>query len=277
MTIIEDYFAIVPLPFPFHFYGDSYDAVSVTENGFVILGSSTEGDFAHYPIPSTSGPGKLLAPFWVDFNADADGAAYLYYFDAAQHRFIIEWDSASFYIWPDRRATFEVILYDPAFYETETGDGPVLFQYERADFVMYCTVGIENDDENDGLQYLFNTVLDSHAAGVAPGRSICFFPRLTPTGPTSAELPDAFFLAPCWPNPFNPTTTFEWTMPRSAQVHLEIFDILGRHVATVAEGKWSAGTHRVTFDGHHLATGIYFARLRCDGAIIQSRKILLLK
>jgi subtilisin family serine protease len=277
MTIIEDYLTFIQLPFIFRFYGDSYDTVSVSENGFAVLGASIEGDFGHYPIPSTSGPGNLLAPFWVDFLADADGAAYVYYFDAAEHRFIIEWDSASFFAWPDRRATFEIILYDPEHYETETGDGPILFQYKRVDFDMYCTVGIENAAEDDGIQYLFNTVLDSHAAGIEPGRSIYFLPHLVSAEPVSAKLPDVFSLAPCYPNPFNPTTTFEWTMPRVAQVRLEIFDILGRHVATVVEGKWPAGLHRHTFDGRHLATGIYFARLRCDGTVVQSRKILLLK
>jgi len=277
LNIVEDQLTQIPLPFIFQFYGESYDSVGITENGFIVLGVSSEGSYPHYPIPSTSGPGMMVAPFWTDFRGTADGAAYVYYFDAAEHRFIIEWDSAEFFWWPEDRATFEVVLYDPEHYETETGDGPILFQYKRVDFDMYCTVGIENAAEDDGIQYLFNTLLDSHAVGIAASRSIYFSTRLSSVTSSHAELPDVFYLAPCYPNPFNPTTTFEWTMPRVAHVRLEIFDILGRHVATVVEGKWPAGLHRYTFDGRHLATGIYFARFRADGAIVQSRKMLLLK
>jgi hypothetical protein len=277
LEMVEDVMATVRLPFTFRFYGALYDTLSVSENGFVILGASGEGDFTHYPIPSSSGPGNLLAPFWSDFLAGANGASYAYYFDIAQHRFIMEWDSNSFYHWPASQVTCELVLYDPAYHETETGDGPILFQYKKVDFDMQCTVGIENHDETDGIQYLFNTDLDSHAAGVVPGRSIYFVPHLVSAEPVSPTLPDAFSLSPCWPNPFNPTTTFEWTMPRSAEIRLEIFDILGRHVITLVDGRYQAGLHRYTFDGRYLASGIYFARLQCDGAIVQSRKILLLK
>lgn len=278
LTFFEDQLVQLPLPFVFQFYGESCDTVSVTENGFVVLGVSAEGSWPHYPIPSTSGPGRLLAPFWTDFESDAEGAAYAYHFDAARHRFVIEWDSVRFYWWPEHRATFEVILYDPAFYGTETGDGAILFQYKRIDFDMFSTVGIENGAEDDGIQYLFNTVLDSHAAGVARGRSIYFTTGYVSfSAPARVGLPDAFYLTPCWPNPFNPITTFEWGMPRAARVHLEVFNILGRRVAVVTEGTYLAGVHRHSFDGRDLATGIYFARLSCDGAIVQSRKMVLIK
>ncbi len=277
-TISEDQFTQLTLPFTFVYYGEPCDVVNVTENGFAVPGQTAEGDWQHYPIPSTSGPGRLLAPFWTDIDADASGAAYAYYFDEPNHRFIIEWDSVQFWSWSHRRATFEVILYDPAHHETLTGDGSFQFQYKKVDFDMACTVGMENADETDGIQYLYNTVLDSNAAGIGAGRSIYFttgdivFSELV-----SGNLPGEFYLAPCWPNPFNPTTTFEWGMPKAADVRLEIFDILGRRAIVLVDGNYTAGVHRATFDGSALATGIYFARLQANGRIIQNRKMLLIK
>ncbi|MBM3324457.1 MAG: T9SS type A sorting domain-containing protein, partial [Calditrichaeota bacterium] len=277
LSLEEDELTTVPLPFNFVFYGNSYDTLSVTENGFVVFGASQEGDWQHYPIPSVSGPGRLAAPLWTDFLADADGASYAYYFDASAHRFIIEWNSALFFSWDHRRATFQVILYDPQFYGTLTGDGPILFQYGRVDFDMYCAVGIENGSENDGIQYLFNTTLDSHAAGLCSGRSILFSPPRTSAVPLAKGVPSTFYFAPCWPNPFNPKTTFEWGMPKAAQIRMEVFDILGRRTAVIAEGFYPAGNHRRTFDGSGLPTGVYFVRLDCDGISSQTQKILLLK
>jgi subtilisin family serine protease len=277
LNLVEDTPTILPLPFTFVFYGNSYDTVSVTENGFVALGESHQIGSQHFPIPSTSGPGGFLAPFWADFLAAGEGNAYIYYFDAAQHRFIIEWDSTQFYAWNNRRATFEAILYDPAFHPTGSGDGPILFQYKQVDFDMYCTVGIENPAESDGIQYLFNTVLDSNAAGITAGRSIYFAPRRVSAMSSAADVPSTFQLAPCWPNPFNPATTFEWAMPHAAHMRLEVFDILGRRVAVVAEGFYPAGLHHKTFDGSELATGVYFVRLDCDGEAFLTQKMLLLK
>ena len=211
-------------------------------------------------------------------DAAASGAAYAYYFDEPNHRFIVEWDSVQFYSWSHRRVTFEVILYDPVFYETLTGDAPFQFQYKRVDFDMACTVGMENAAETDGIQYLYNTVLDSNAAGVVAGRSIYFTTGdVVFSEPAARSVPGEFYLAPCWPNPFNPTTTFEWGMPQVADVRLEIFDILGRRAAVIADGNYAAGVHRATFDGRALATGIYFARLQANGRIIQNRKMLLVK
>lgn len=280
LNIIEDQLTFISLPFEFKFYGETYTSIGVTENGFISMGSTGDGSYTHYPIPSTSGPGKLIAPFWVDFRASASGADYAYYFDVNNHRFIIEWDSVSFWhsSLAGHRITFEVILYDQAFYGTETGDGAILFQYKRVDFDMYCTVGIENASENDGIQYLFNTALDSNAAGVTSGRSIYFTTGdVSFSAPTTGKLPDVFYLVPCWPNPFNPTTTFEWGMPHAALVRLEIFDILGRRVALVVDENHSAGIHRATFDGSDLATGIYFARLQANGDVVQTQKLMLIK
>lgn len=88
-------------------------------------------------------------------------------------------------------------------------------------------------------------------------------------------LPIKFELA-AFPNPFNPSTTLSLTLPKTGSVRLAIYDILGREVKLLQEGVVEAGEHAVTFDGSHLSSGIYFARLESAG-LVKTQKLLLLK
>ncbi len=89
--------------------------------------------------------------------------------------------------------------------------------------------------------------------------------------------PTAFCLDPVYPNPFNPVTTISVTLPRPASLTVQVFDIQGRVVATLADGSFAAGTHALTFDGSSLASGIYFVRATVPGHLSQIRKMTLLK
>jgi hypothetical protein len=76
-----------------------------------------------------------------------------------------------------------------------------------------------------------------------------------------SDIPRFFSLTQNYPNPFNPTTRIQFSLPKATTVHLEVFDLLGRSVATLVEGFKPAGTHSVQFDGSRLASGIYLYRL----------------
>ncbi|MBK7141499.1 MAG: T9SS type A sorting domain-containing protein [bacterium] len=96
-----------------------------------------------------------------------------------------------------------------------------------------------------------------------------------------STVPRQFALAQNYPNPFNPTTTISYTLPRRANVILEVFNLLGQRVATLVNGEQSAGDHRVEFDASggtsgRLASGLYFYRLEA-GEIRETRKMLLVK
>jgi hypothetical protein len=90
------------------------------------------------------------------------------------------------------------------------------------------------------------------------------------------DQPTAFQLGEAFPNPFNPTTTLEYSLAETGAASLKVFDLSGREVATLVNGLTERGTHRVTFDAGTLPSGVYFYTLQAAGQT-QTRKMLLVK
>lgn len=84
-----------------------------------------------------------------------------------------------------------------------------------------------------------------------------------------------FVLSPAYPNPASDKSTVEYQLPRSVDVSLKVYDVMGREVSVLAEGRRDAGTYSVVWDGtdktgKRVANGTYFYRLETDG-LIQTR------
>ncbi len=77
----------------------------------------------------------------------------------------------------------------------------------------------------------------------------------------SGTIPSALALYQAYPNPFNPSTTIRYDIRATATITLDVFDLNGRHVATLAEGSRFPVSYQASFDGSQLASGIYFYRL----------------
>ena len=94
--------------------------------------------------------------------------------------------------------------------------------------------------------------------------------------------PQTYFLGANFPNPFNPSTSIEYALPKSGPVELNIFDILGRRVKTLLhETQHPVGFYTLTWDGRDQAgrlggSGVYFYRLETTN-FTQTRKMLLIK
>jgi len=84
-----------------------------------------------------------------------------------------------------------------------------------------------------------------------------------------------------YPNPFNPATTIEFSLERSARVTLAIYDVSGRRVRTLVSGALTAaGIHAVNWDGTNdngkrLASGVYFASFVAEGQVSAKKLIML--
>ncbi len=110
--------------------------------------------------------------------------------------------------------------------------------------------------------------------------------RLLSDIPTAVDrIPDAipsrYSLRQNYPNPFNPTTVIEYQLPKAGEAMLKIYDVLGREVTTLVNGKQNAGYYSVTFNAGNLPSGVYFYRIEItshDGEIFTAdKKLLLLK
>jgi len=89
-------------------------------------------------------------------------------------------------------------------------------------------------------------------------------------------IPTEFTLYPNYPNPFNPTTTIKYDIPKTNDVSLIIYDILGRKVKELVNEKQQPGRYEVQLNASNLASGIYIYQLISD-KYISSRKMILLK
>ncbi len=154
----QDDATLVDLPFTFVLYGQPYNIMGVCSNGFVSFGpnSHLETDFRNHYLPAGMGPEPMLAPMWDDFFLGGNAQICGKYLEDA-HIYVVEWYRV---LTNSNQAvnTFQLLLYDPAFYPTDTGDGEVIFQYQTfsdtqsnsQDF-PYCTVGIKDHTGTRGL------------------------------------------------------------------------------------------------------------------------------
>jgi hypothetical protein len=94
----------------------------------------------------------------------------------------------------------------------------------------------------------------------------------------SINLPLAvsFSLSDAYPNPFNPTTIMELTMPVAGDMQVEVYNLLGQVVATLASGYMDANTYTLTWDATDAASGMYFVKAQADG-FITTQKLMLVK
>jgi hypothetical protein len=90
------------------------------------------------------------------------------------------------------------------------------------------------------------------------------------------NAPTTFALEQNFPNPFNPATTIDYSLPSSEHVTLTVYDLNGRVVASLVNATQSAGSYRVTYNAQGLASGVYIARLTA-GSRSAIRKLALLK
>jgi hypothetical protein len=167
----------------FKYYGVAYNQVSVNSNGFLTLDWSDYRLGDNTPIPDPRGPARMVAPLWDDLDPSAGGDIYKW-LDTANHRWIVQFDHVRHWGSTDAE-TFQVILLNPAYYPSPTGDGQIIIQYEDVSQVDGCTVGIENAEQDDGIQYLYNGSYDGQATPLEPGTALL----ITTIPPTGAGLP----------------------------------------------------------------------------------------
>jgi subtilisin family serine protease len=174
------------LGFDFTYYGNSFDSIRVSTNGWVSFTSSNLV-WTNQGIPDPGQPNNMIAIFWDDLNPSYAGDIY-YLEDTTNNRFIVQyenirnWESSSW-------ETFQVIL---------NADGSIVCQYETVQNPNFCTVGIENGDGTDGLQVAFNSDYLQSGMAIAylppePLTWVTATPLVGQTGPGGSTEVDVFF------------------------------------------------------------------------------------
>jgi len=168
----------INLPFDFYFYGEPYDRISISANGWIALGRTTIESFRNYSIPGAGGPSPMIAAFWDDMKTTSGGNVLYKFIDngPSQQSVIVQWSDMRTYD-NNSEEDFQVILYPNP--NSETGDGDIKIQYKTFNNTSdgyypeggtpthgcYATVGIENKYGNEGLEYTFNF---RYAEGASP-------------------------------------------------------------------------------------------------------------
>jgi len=173
---------VVELPFPFTYYGREYESISVCSNGWLSFGATDLKFYRNWYLPANGSPDAMVAAFWTDL---AQGHVFAKH-DTQNHRFVIQWSDFGVYYQPgdpytgyyDGSCTFQIILMDPAYHATDTGDGIIVMQYNSVTVSNYetnlFTAGIQNADRDVGQTYFYGGSYAGGAAAIEQGRAIAW-------------------------------------------------------------------------------------------------------
>ena len=89
-------------------------------------------------------------------------------------------------------------------------------------------------------------------------------------------IPTMHTLLDNYPNPFNPTTLIEFSVPQATYTTLTVYDVLGREIQTLVNGVIKAGNHTAFFDAGDIPSGVYLYTIQ-SGTFSETKKMMLLK
>ena len=144
----------IQIGFPFEFYGNQYNNLYLSTNGFISFNALTSSYITNAQIPATGLPNNLIAPFWDDLDGRTQGTVH-YLLDG--DKFYIQFTN-----WQKYNATgsltFQVVLYQ---------NGRIMLYYNNMNATLTsATVGIENSNGTDGLQITYNAAYISNNLAV---------------------------------------------------------------------------------------------------------------
>ncbi len=180
---------LIDLPdgFTFSFYGMQYNEITICSNGWLAPGEHEGANFMNHPLPGPEGPSPMIAAFWDDLNVNSGNVCY--YFDDQEHLLVFEWSECRN---GDTNSdeTFQIIIYDPNFYQTMTDDSLIKMQYLEinndnagsypSNHGQFCTIGLESENAETGMTYTFNDNYPASCKELENEMAILFSPPQYP-------------------------------------------------------------------------------------------------
>ncbi|MEO0081243.1 MAG: C25 family cysteine peptidase [candidate division WOR-3 bacterium] len=281
----NDAVVVVNLPTgfgPLRYYGQRYTQISVSADGWIVPGNYTTTNYTNTTLPSSSAPPGAICGNWDDLYPGYSSQGYVYYYhDAANHRFVVEFDSVKYYD-SSVRDKFEFVFYDTT-RSGPTGDNSFDVQYMTANEYTSSTVGLQDQTRAIGIQCLFDGSYHKAASQIVPGRAIRYTTDSVQTGIREQGVggkTDRLELS-AGPNPMHRQSVISVVLPKPGQVRLAVCDIAGRVVKTLADTRLDRGQYSFVWDcrndaGKPVAAGVYLVRLATDSGIL-TRKTLLVR
>ena len=132
-------------------------------------------------------------------------------------------------------------------------------------FARYVTSSTQNVERLEDVPVVDNTMVVT----LEPGSITTFVSEYWGvSNEAPAATPSAYRLRSNYPNPFASATTIGYELPQATEVKLEVYDVLGRKVATLVDASMPAGAHEVRFDAGRLSAGIYVYRLSSQDMVL---------
>lgn len=156
--------------------------------------------------------------------------------------------------------------------------------FTRTDLAHFVSTGPYMIGPQDSVKALFVVMAGNQLSDLQRSMDLAretLDSAINSTPAQNPALPTAYELAQNFPNPFNPETTIEYGLPASAHATLEVYNLLGQKVVTLASGAHQGRRYRVVWNGENdngesVASGMYLYRLKSGREII-TRKMLLLR
>lgn len=143
--------------------------------------------------------------------------------------------------------------------------GSSLFYTDNLSY--YYSIGVQ-DWSGQSLHYRFSKELYFGFKGIIEGTTNSIYVK--------RNYPFDYYLSNAYPNPFNPTTTIEFSISKDSFVNIEVFDVLGHKIQTLINDKRSKGSYKIMFLGKELPSGSYFVRMQAGG-FVKTIKVILTK
>jgi hypothetical protein len=284
LNLSDDQVVRVGLPFTFRYYGINYTRLSISSNGFVTCDSATSSYVTNYGLPGTSSPPTCIAGLWDDLDPGNSGqpSDVYYYYDAVNHRFVVEYFRVEHYS-SGYHETFEIMLYDPVYWPTPTGDGEIIVQYLLAMQQADNTLGIQNSARTVGIQYYLDGAYHVLAAPVTDSFAIKY--TTYPPGYVGieeggfADVPLRTRFGMLAPNPFSGVVRIPYQIAKAGEVNLGVYDASGRLVSRLAGGVHEPGYYQAIWKGiddagRKTPAGVYFIRMETETYTATEKAIL---
>ena len=163
------------------------------------------------------------------------------------------------------------------------GDVVVGSRYWNGEYTDLPAIGYDEYIENEGycksgdkLQFKVWDASSNELISVQSENEIVWQDLGVTVVNLTSIMPKTISLENAYPNPFNPVTTLNFSLPESQDVMIQIYNLQGRVVETLIDGAVEAGYHTATWNADYHASGVYFVKMMA-GEFISTQKLMLIK